>query len=318
MDWPQDHVRPSGRAYRAWIAGLLLVALVAWAGGDAPITEPAQKSIHSGPVEYRLIVRSKPAQRIHVVSVDLTDPRVSVRLCRGGDDPDADGPWETTLATVPEIAKRENLAAAVNGSMFECKDNKTMAGIHDPYFAGNWARALGWTMSDGKVWSDHPASIEAPSLVVIGDRTVRIGKFDKLPDGATQVVSGVWLLVSEGKNVAISRAGADPRSAVGISADGKQLVFLVVDGDRPDESVGFTLAETADELIQLGCRDAIALDSGGSSTMVWRRSPTDWEVMNHPSDGHTLLAALSVTRPVANTLGVVIRDEASTRPVDPR
>jgi hypothetical protein len=319
MDW-FDRVPPRPRRFRrGWIALLLVVAIVAGAAGDAPTSAPVRQLLGDGAIEYRLIERTSPPQRIHVVLVDLTNPRVEVRVCRGGADPDGDGPWETTLATVPEIAKRENLIAAINGSMFGCKDAHDIAGIRDPYFTGNWAQAEGRTMSDGVAWSEHPRGLESPSLVVYADGTLRIAHFDNTaPVNARQIVSGARDLVKNGKNIAEPDARIDPRTAVGLAHDGKQLVLFVCDGDRPQEAVGLTVPQTADEMIALGCREAMTLDSGGSSTMVLRTRAAEWQVMNRPSDGHTVFMALSLTRPVANALGIVLHDTATTRPVDRR
>jgi len=316
MNRRQDDFHPLRHVHRAWVGAILVASIVAYAAGDAPTTEPALKVITLGPVEYRLIVQQKPPQRLHVMTVDLTDTRVSLRVCRGGADPDANGVWETTLATVKDIAEREKLIAAVNGSMFSTKDTMKVADLHDPYFTGNWARSLGWTMSDGELWATHPLSWDAPCLVVSGDRDVRIGVFKQPPDDARQIVPGFQYLVHGGKNVAGTDPRTDPRSAVGIAKDGKELVMLVVDGGRPDEAVGFTLAQMADEMMRMGCSEAIGLDGGGSSTMVLCPTRGDWEVMNQPSDGDKLIVPLSVTRPVACALGVVLRDGPDTRPAD--
>jgi hypothetical protein len=58
-----------------------------------------------------------------------------------------------------------------------------------------------------------------------------------------------------------------PRSAIGVKADGT-VVVAVVDG-RADigHSVGATLAELAEIMRSLGCRDAMNMDGGGSSVM---------------------------------------------------
>ena len=69
-----------------------------------------------------------------------------------------------------------------------------------------------------------------------------------------------------------------PRTAVGVRADGWWVV-LVVDGRRPNLSVGMTVKELGEYLLSLGCLDALNLDGGGSSTMVVRG-----KVVNSPSD----------------------------------
>ena len=69
-----------------------------------------------------------------------------------------------------------------------------------------------------------------------------------------------------------------PRTAIASLADGRALL-LVVDGRRPPERVGMTLADLARLLIELGAREAINLDGGGSTAMVVRD-----KVVNYPSD----------------------------------
>jgi exopolysaccharide biosynthesis protein len=56
--------------------------------------------------------------------------------------------------------------------------------------------------------------------------------------------------------------------------------MVVVDGRQPGVNRGLDLYEFADLMAELGCRDALNLDGGGSSTMV-----RDGKVQNRPSDG---------------------------------
>jgi exopolysaccharide biosynthesis protein len=102
------------------------------------------------------------------------------------------------------------------------------------------------------------------------------------------IVSGGPLLLWKGKRLeepakeSISRAfflARHPRTAAGVRADGK-LLFVTVDGRRPEESVGMSLPELTDLLLELGCVSAINLDGGGSTTMV-----IDGKVVNRPSGG---------------------------------
>ncbi len=57
-----------------------------------------------------------------------------------------------------------------------------------------------------------------------------------------------------------------------------RILILVVDG-RHEEAVGLGLRELAEVLLSMGCRDAVNLDGGGSSTMYIRGKG----VVNHPS-----------------------------------
>ncbi|MBP2665054.1 MAG: PhosphodieSPTER glycosidase, partial [Firmicutes bacterium] len=78
-----------------------------------------------------------------------------------------------------------------------------------------------------------------------------------------------------GSDVAGGRA---PRTAIGITKEGKVLL-VVVDGRRRT-SVGFTLLELAQFMLDQGAVEAMNLDGGGSSEMIVGN-----QIMNEPSDG---------------------------------
>jgi hypothetical protein len=58
-----------------------------------------------------------------------------------------------------------------------------------------------------------------------------------------------------------------PRTAAARRADGT-ILLVTVDGRQPEWSVGMTLTELTDLLLELGAVDAVNLDGGGSTTMV--------------------------------------------------
>jgi hypothetical protein len=70
----------------------------------------------------------------------------------------------------------------------------------------------------------------------------------------------------------------DPRTGVGQLADGR-IVMVAVDGRQPGYSTGLTNFELAQTLARLGAVRAMALDSGGSTTVAF-----DGRLLNHPSD----------------------------------
>jgi hypothetical protein len=262
-------------------------------------------------VTYREEVHTNPPLHLYCVQADLTNPLVHLRVCRAGDKPTGDGSWDTTLLQVSKIAQREHLDVAVNGSLFAPKDAEVVLGRKLPYFEGNWARACGWTVSDGQLWSPHPIAPRFPTLVIWKDKPPRIDNFPAVPAGAWQAVSGFAMLVRGGKSLGSDR-GPLPRTAVGLDREDKTLTLLVVDGRRPDDSVGLTFKQMGDEMVKLGCDRAINLDSGGSSTLVIRNGQ-HWPVINRPSDGHDLPIPLSVERPVANALGIVVDENSTTQ-----
>ncbi|MGE5402169.1 MAG: phosphodiester glycosidase family protein, partial [Ignavibacteriales bacterium] len=84
----------------------------------------------------------------------------------------------------------------------------------------------------------------------------------------------------------------EPRTGVGFSKDSTKLYIYVVDGRNPGTTVGVTLKEFAQIMMQTGVYNGLNFDGGGSSEMVVRNS-----IMNVPSDG--------VERGVANGMLVV-------------
>ncbi|HKX17735.1 MAG TPA: phosphodiester glycosidase family protein [bacterium] len=130
---------------------------------------------------------------------------------------------------------------------------------------------------------------------------VQLNTVPSWQDMAT-VVGGGPLLVQNGQlvddplnPVARERDQRHPVCAVGISADGRTMLLVAVDGRQPRLSIGLTQPQLAAYMRWLGASQAMEFDSGGSVTMAVRfpghRAPA---VVNSPSDGHE--------RPVANAL----------------
>jgi hypothetical protein len=90
-----------------------------------------------------------------------------------------------------------------------------------------------------------------------------------------------------------------PRSAVGVDSGGRHLWLVTVDG-RQSDSVGATVRELASLLREMGVDDAVNLDGGGSSTLVYRApGAPDVTIVNDPSDPSPRL--------VSNGIGVYAR-----------
>ena len=97
---------------------------------------------------------------------------------------------------------------------------------------------------------------------------------------AKNAIGGGPVLVNEGKFVdsyveelfdgpsGVSPDSNQPRTAIGVTADSKMIVF-VCEGRQMTEGVaGLTTADVANVLLDLGCVEAINLDGGGSSCML--------------------------------------------------
>ena len=107
-------------------------------------------------------------------------------------------------------------------------------------------------------------------------------------DVADFAVSGGPMLLDEGeehitwKEEHFSKAfctTAAPRTAIGIGSD-SEVYLVVADGRDEKRNRGLSLSELAKIMKRIGCKSAVNLDGGGSTTM-W----IDGKVVNRPSDG---------------------------------
>lgn len=123
-----------------------------------------------------------------------------------------------------------------------------------------------------------------------GERVTIVTRIEPLGAAPLATLVGGWpRVVHDGRNVAASADSAEgtfprfsgsrhPRSAVGVSGDGRTLYLVAVDGRRAT-SVGMSLVELGDEMLALGAHDALNFDGGGSTALVLGDS-----VVNTPTD----------------------------------
>lgn len=80
-------------------------------------------------------------------------------------------------------------------------------------------------------------------------------------------------------------ATAAPRTALGIKPNGEVLLYTI-DGRLPGHSVGASVRQVAQRLLELGCDQAVLFDGGGSTTFG-ATGALDWSfaLQNRPSDG---------------------------------
>lgn len=109
-------------------------------------------------------------------------------------------------------------------------------------------------------------------------------------DSSTFLVSGPLLLTNgELLNQENNKFNNNrhPRTAVGVTEDNR-LLAVVVDG-RSSEALGMTIDELAEVMQILGCKDAMNMDGGGSST-AWVKNrgvvsfPSDNKIFDHKGE----------------------------------
>lgn len=137
-------------------------------------------------------------------------------------------------------------------------------------------------LNGGVVVSSRNGGSAAPRIrnLVVGS-TVSVSWSLGWPD-VMDSIGGRPMLLQAGHVVAPTGCGylceRQPRTGVGITADGK-LLIATVDGRQPGWSLGYTLVQFANEMRREGAVSALNLDGGGSTTMVVKgvkvNRPTD-------------------------------------------
>lgn len=131
-----------------------------------------------------------------------------------------------------------------------------------------------------------------PALVAGGEPIVREGEDrEGFSAGRSQFDSDIT-------------AGRHPRAAIG--HDDTRLLAVATEGRAPGEA-GLTLADLAELMAELGAREAINLDGGGSTSLV-----VDGRLVNRPreADGRDIRGG----RPLLTALAFVDRAQAGAAP----
>ncbi|NMM64686.1 exopolysaccharide biosynthesis protein [Clostridium sp. P21] len=178
-----------------------------------------------------------------------------------------------------QIAKDNNAVAAINGGGF------TDSSSGDSKWTGTGGKPVGILMSDGKAVyndvADEDKEVEVMAMTKKGELLVGNHSLSEMKSlGVTEAISFGPAIVVNGRGTIKSGDGGwgvAPRTAIGQRQDGS-ILFLVIDG-RQTKSVGATLKDVQNIMIQYGAVNATNLDGGSSSTMYH-----EGEVINNPCD----------------------------------
>jgi exopolysaccharide biosynthesis protein len=302
---PPSSLGQASRRPARLAALLLLLALAAVLPAQAPT--PLAEKIDNG---VSLLHWSDPGLlsppgpvAVHLLRLDPR--RVDLRLV-----PASDGP--PTKATVPDIARRHDALAAVNGGFFVVATGapagllkvkgRLLSGTRLPRGAvGILGGSLFHPM---RLVFDQVAAAKPAAGGNIQYRT-RLGTATGTWSRARDIVGGAGLLVHDGRPTTTDDWAAEkmregfaterhPRTMIGVDRSGA-IWLVAVDGRNPLVSLGMSFAELQGLAGLLSLRYALNLDGGGSTTMVVRGV-----VVNRPSD-------ITGPRPVSDALLVFPR-----------
>ena len=264
---------------------IVLVLLAAACARQPPFTAPsmgampfpvdsARAQIAADGVARRVIHSTTGPWTINVLYVDL-DRCNAAEAVASSDRAIGRVKTSDMLATLSHV---QEVVGGVNGDFFNLQsgvptnllviDGKMVTPpIKQPVLAFDSAglpHIAFFTLENGRLQPFHPLQAVGGRPVLVRDSAI-VGDVDTFGQASFRE--------------------RNPRTAAGIARKGKRLILAVVDG-REYENAGMTLRETADLMLALGARDAINLDGGGSTTMVFADPDSSGmlRVANHPSD----------------------------------
>lgn len=168
-----------------------------------------------------------------------------------------------------EIVKEYDAAGAINAG-----------GFADENGMGNGGTPIGLLIENGQVVYGNEKDrydvigLNQDSVLVLGSYTLKELKAKKIRDAVT---FSPFLVVNGEPTIKQGNGGwgIAPRTAIGQRKDGT-ILMLVIDG-RQVSSIGATLKEVQDIMLQYGAYNAANLDGGSSTTMIYGN-----KTINHP------------------------------------
>lgn len=225
-------------------------------------------------------------QNLNLIRFRNRPRRVRVAFASAGD----------SLRKTSWFGQQHGAIAALNGTFFDVKKGGSVDLI----------RIDGQTLDTTLLDQSGKRAEHRQAAVVIHKNKVKIifggtdPRWDQDLRERNVMVTGPLLLLNGQVHPLLKNPFNDnrhPRSCVCVTHD-RHVIWLTADG-RHANAAGLSLPELTRLMQWLGCRDAINLDGGGSTTL-WLAGQGENGVVNYPSDGRNWLR--TVERPVSNVL----------------
>ncbi|MHB9093734.1 MAG: phosphodiester glycosidase family protein [Eubacteriales bacterium] len=185
-----------------------------------------------------------------------------------------------------DIAKRVGAVAAINGG-----------GFNDPNGKGNGGYPQGITMHKGQVITGQDITTPQEIIGINNNGVLVIGNYTLAQLKENQVMEAITFgpqLIKAGQRMVKGNGGwgIAPRTAIGQTQDGT-ILLLTIDG-RQVSSIGATLKEVQEIMLDYGAVNAANLDGGSSTTMFYND-----KIINSPANpfGERYVPTAFVVRP---------------------
>lgn len=272
---------------------LLLVAIyfIFTIGRPAPI--PVKRQLYTGVTYYRKIHYLPHSMIVHILVIDTKKAKGLQFLVT---PPNENG---TVLArTTTQFMREFDVQIAINGDGFFPWWSRSPLDYY-PH-VGDPVTPNGFAAAYGEIYANGLQDISPEPTLYISRRGAL--EFNHAPNKIFHALSGDRMLIQSGEIIdGLDDNTLHPRTAIGINKNGRWLYIVVIDGRQPFYSNGATYQETAKIMRELGAFSAMALDGGGSSTMVVEENGQP-VILNSPIDNYIP----GRERPVANHLGIYL------------
>lgn len=257
----------------------------------AHIESDSSYSLTEGVVttEFKYLSMEGKAMKAFIFEIDLSTPGLSIEASTPNNKPEFDR-QEMTLQATYEDQQGHQVWGGINGDFFNMDTGQPQGILYKD------GQAIKTTVTDDV---NTFFGISKAGTAMIGDQST----YESVKESLQEAVGGRVTLVTDGAQEIQTDDAIEPRTAIGVSEDGKTVYMLAVDGRNFFYSNGMTYQDLGKMLKALGAYDAINLDGGGSTTFFIRNTPefseNRFELRNWPSDNG------GVERPVANGLLIV-------------
>ncbi|WP_229095448.1 MULTISPECIES: phosphodiester glycosidase family protein [Alistipes] len=232
------------------------------------------------------------AMQMFLFKIALSD-RITLRTTLANDK-DAVGTGQTIMNQLEAMQK--------NGK-------KVLGGTNADFFNTTTYIPYGVCYRDGVAVKTSFSREDCNVFVISKDNTaycLTTEEYTLFKDQVREAVCGrSTLLLKNGEQLdqssnTMPAATMEPRTAIGVSQDGKEVYLMVVDGRNFYYSNGADLLDLMNLMSACGASDALNLDGGGSSTFIAKDIESgELKLLNWPTDNG------GVMRKVATGLAIV-------------
>lgn len=198
-----------------------------------------------------------------------------------------------------QFIKDFGMKIAINGDGFDFLDPTEYPPQTYCASGGEPVKVFSYAASRGTAYA-----AKLPDRPVLYLSQTNAAQFDTPSGNLYNAISGDRYLVFKGSvPTNLESQSIEPRTAIGLSQNGRTLILAVVDGRQPGFSEGVNFPEMGNIMKAHGAYNAINMDGGGSSTLAIMGILGVPHVLNSPIEGGTAGNEAAV----ANHLGIRVK-----------